>query len=117
MVAMAALAAAACVPANDGAAVPVTAPTVGTCIERPGADVLDRARDDQPAEFQVRPVACDQRPNLRVTELLPASTAYNVGDPFTSRAGGPSCDPPAQHWALVTPPGGRQVVLCLADQS
>lgn len=101
----------------DGVDSTVTVPAVGTCIERPAADVLKRAQDDEPAEFKVRPVVCDERPNLQVTEHRPASAAYNMGNPIMGQAGGPNCDPPADHWAIVAPPGGRQVVICLADQA
>lgn len=117
LAALVALFAVACGPTQVESTEPVATPAIGTCIERPAAEVLDQASGDEPASFKVRPVACDQRPNLRVTELLPASSAYNVGDPFTGRPGGPNCDPPAKHWALVTPPGRRQVVLCLSTQS
>jgi len=108
-----ALLAVACTPTDDINETPTAAPAVGTCIERPATDVLDRAADE-PVGFQIRPTDCDRRPNLRVTEHLPAS-AISVGDPFTGRPGGPNCDPPAKRWALVTLPG-QQVVICLADQ-
>jgi hypothetical protein len=106
---------AACGPAEKVGQPPTTAPVVGSCIERPADDVLDRTAGE-PAEVKIRPVPCDQRPNLRVTEHLAASAAFIVGDPSTGRAGGPNCDPPAKRWALVSPPGSRQVVICLADQ-
>lgn len=87
---------------------PATA--VGRCIEDPGTP------GEQLRDFTPRPIPCPAgpgHPHLRVTEVLPASAAYNAGDPLTGRPGGPNCDPPADRYAVVFPPGGREFVLCL----